>query len=170
VLLQRYWARLTEVSDRALGEAATDTVDMQLLVHPPTAPRGQPVGAGVRPPPAAQHGARGLARLLDAGLVERRTHPVDRRRAELHLTSRARAGVTHFKGALSDFFREGEQLERLQAAGLVVREAGALDSDRRAVVVHLTTKGRRVARAQPEVFRRHQEALLDAVIPATVSA
>ena len=57
------------------------------------------------------------------------------------------------------------QLERLEAAGLVVREAGVLDSDRRAVIVHLTPKGRRVARAQLDVFRRHQQSLLDALEP-----
>ncbi len=253
VLLQRYSLRLTEMSDRALGEAATDNFDMQLLAHLQRHPGVSPsqLVSGLRRPRSTV--ARGLARLLDAGLLERRTHPVDRRRAQLHLTTRGRAGVAHFEQSLSDFFREGEplvkevmlllgrdperihrttsrtsvlelaevmgaagaaygrevlpivrqagvsevvdrfalmvlaqawarpswlsdelrlspagtssQLERLEAAGLVVREAGVLDTDRRAVVVHLTSKGRRTARAQLEVFRRHQDALLDALEP-----
>ncbi len=253
VLIQRFSMGLTEVSDRALGEAATDTIDMQLLVHLHVHPGVSPseLVSGLSRPRSTV--SRALARLLDAGLVERRSHSVDRRRAELHLTPRGRAGVAHFEQSLSDFFRESEHLvkevmlllgrdpertdrtaarpdilelvemmsaagaaharevlpivtmagapevvdrfalmvlaqgwarpswlsdelrlspagtssllERLEAAGLVAREAGALDTDRRAVIVHLTPKGRRTARAQLEVFRRHQDALLDALAP-----
>ena len=56
-------------------------------------------------------------------------------------------------------------LERLEALGLVVRESGALDTDRRAVVVHLTPKGRRAARLQLDTFKAHQEQVLDAIAP-----
>ncbi len=56
-------------------------------------------------------------------------------------------------------------LERLEALGLAVRENGVLDTDRRAVVVHLTPKGRRAARIQLETFQAHQEQVLDALAP-----
>ena len=47
----------------------------------------------------------------------------------------------------------------------MARESGGLDADRRAVVVHLTPRGRRVARSVLEVFRVHQESILDALEP-----
>lgn len=56
-------------------------------------------------------------------------------------------------------------LERLEALGLAVRESGVLDTDRRAVVVHLTPKGRRAARVQLDTLRTHQEQVLDAIAP-----
>ena len=56
-------------------------------------------------------------------------------------------------------------LERLEALGLAARENGVLDTDRRAVVVHLTPKGRRAARIQLETFQAHQEQVLDALAP-----
>jgi DNA-binding MarR family transcriptional regulator len=54
-------------------------------------------------------------------------------------------------------------LERLEALGLAVRESGVLDTDRRAVLVHLTPKGRRAARIQLDTFKAHQEQVLDAI-------
>jgi DNA-binding MarR family transcriptional regulator len=56
-------------------------------------------------------------------------------------------------------------LERLESAGLAVRESGALDSDRRAVVAHLTPRGRRAARALLAVFRSHADELVEALRP-----
>ena len=40
-----------------------------------------------------------------------------------------------------------------------------LDTDRRAVVVHLTPKGRRAARILLDTFRAHREQMLDAIEP-----
>lgn len=56
-------------------------------------------------------------------------------------------------------------LERMEAAGLVVRESGGLGSDRRAVVVHLTPRGRRAARTLLAVFRKHQGSFAEALAP-----
>ena len=56
-------------------------------------------------------------------------------------------------------------LERLEGLGLVVRESGALDTDRRAVVVRLTPRGRRAARTMLDTFRAHHEQMLDAIAP-----
>jgi DNA-binding MarR family transcriptional regulator len=61
-------------------------------------------------------------------------------------------------------------LERLEVAGLAVREPGALETDRRAVVVHLTPRGRRAARVLLEVFRKYQDALLDGLEPTLAHA
>ena len=56
-------------------------------------------------------------------------------------------------------------LERLEGLGLVARESGTLYTDRRAVVVHLTPRGRRAARTLLDTFRAHQEQMLDAIAP-----
>ena len=56
-------------------------------------------------------------------------------------------------------------LDRLEGLGLVLRESRVLDSDRRAVLVRLTPRGRRAARTVLERFRVHQDALLDALEP-----
>ena len=56
-------------------------------------------------------------------------------------------------------------LDRLEGLGLVVRESGVLDSDLRAVLVELTPRGRRAARAVLGTFSAHQGAVLDALEP-----
>ena len=61
-------------------------------------------------------------------------------------------------------------LERLEGLGLAVRESGVLDTDRRAVVVHLTPKGRRAARVLLDTFRAHREQMLDAIAPTIAFA
>ena len=52
-------------------------------------------------------------------------------------------------------------LDRLEGLGLVERRTGAWPEDRRAVLVRLTPRGRQAARAVLEVFRQHQEPVLD---------
>ena len=253
VLLQRYSLGLNEVAERALGDVGSDNADIQLLLVIGSAHGLSPseLVATLRRPRSTV--SRGLARLLASGLVERRTHAVDRRRAELHLTSRGRDSIARFEQSMSDFFSEGEplvkevmlllgrdperlhrqgqrpraleladrmsatgrdwgsdllprlrrfgametvdryavavlaqawarptwladelrlspagttsMLERLEGLGLAVRESGRLDTDRRAVVVHLTPKGRRAARILLETFRAHREQVLDAIAP-----
>ncbi len=251
VLLQRYSLGLNHVVDRALGDLGSDNADIQLLLVVGSAGGLSPseVVATLRRPRSTV--SRGLARLLSSGLVERRPHAVDRRRAELHLTSRGRERIARFEQSMSTFFSEGEplvkevmlllgrdpdrlrrsgrrpgaleladrmsaageawaddlrsrlsrfgemetvdryaltvlaerwtrptwladelrmspagttsMLERLEGLGLAARENGVLDSDRRAVVVHLTPKGRRAARVLLDTFRAHQEMVLDAI-------
>ena len=56
-------------------------------------------------------------------------------------------------------------LERLEGLGLAMRENGVLDTDRRAVVVDLTPRGRAAARILLDVFRAHQEQVLDVIAP-----
>lgn len=253
VLLQRYTLRLTRVTEEWLGEGSTDNTDLQVLLAVWRLPEPGPseIMAAVRIPRSTL--ARALSRLLERGLVERRPHPGDRRRATLHVTSRGRDGITRYEHALTDFFAEAEPvikevllllghqpppstshaprpdvllvaeqmttagsafvrevlprlrpygvaevadrfalmelaqawsrpswlaedlglspagttslLERLESAGLVVREAGGLDSDRRAVVVHLTSRGRRAARTLLTVFMAHQDDLARALAP-----
>ncbi|HET6966648.1 MAG TPA: MarR family transcriptional regulator [Ornithinibacter sp.] len=58
-------------------------------------------------------------------------------------------------------------LDRLEAQGLVERRSGALASDRRAVLVRLTARGRRATDLVLEVFARHEGRLLDALEPST---
>ena len=58
-------------------------------------------------------------------------------------------------------------LDRLEAQGLVERHSGELASDRRAVLVRLTARGRRTAALVLEVFARHEGSLLDALEPST---
>lgn len=252
-LVHRYSLGLDRLADQALGDQGTDNIDLQILL-------AIRAGHGVSPSEVvATLGrprstvSRGLARLLDADLVERRTHQGDRRRAELQLTARGWQGVERFEEALAGFFEEEEPiikelmllfgrdperaraaagtpsvlevadrmalagsgfvhdvrqrmrpfgavesvernavmvlaqhwarptqladelwlspagvtslLERLEGVGLVVREAGVLHGDRRAVVVHLTPRGRRAARVVLSVFAAHREALLDALEP-----
>ena len=253
VLLQRYSMGLNQVADQALGDLGSDNSDIHLLLVVGTADGVSPseVVSTLRRPRSTV--SRGLARLLSSGLVERRTHTVDRRRAELHLTSRGRASIARFEQSMGDFFGEGEplakevllllgrdperlrrpgrcpgaleladrlsvagqamgrdlesrlrrfgemetvdryalavlaqgwarptwladelrlspagttsMLERLEGLGLAVRENGMLDTDRRAVVVHLTPKGRRAARIVLAAFMAHQEQVLDAIEP-----
>jgi DNA-binding MarR family transcriptional regulator len=253
VLLQRYSLGLNQVVDRALGDLGSDNADIQLLLVVRSVHGVSPseLVATLRRPRSTV--SRGLARLLSSGLVERRTHAVDRRRAALHLTSRGRQSVARFEQSLSDFFAEGEplvkevmlllgrdperlprparrpgaleladrmsaagktwgsdlqprlsgfgemetvdryaltvlaqawtrptwladelrmspagttnMLERLEGLGLAVRESGMIGTDRRAVVVHLTPRGRRAARVVLDTFSAHQEMVLDAIAP-----
>ena len=253
VLLQRYSLGLNQVAEQALGDLGSDNADIHLLLVVGSAHGVSPseLVATLRRPRSTV--SRGLARLLSSGLVERRTHAVDRRRAELHLTSRGRESIARFEQSMSDYFGEGEplvkevvlllgrdpeqvrrpqqrpgaleladrmsavgqdygrdllprlrrfgametvdryavavlaqgwarptwladelrlspagttsMLERLEGLGLAVRESGVLDTDRRAVVVHLTPRGRRAARTLLDTFRAHQEQMLDAVAP-----
>ena len=253
VLLQRYSLGLNQVAEQALGDLGSDNADIRLLLVVGSAHGVSPseLVATLRRPRSTV--SRGLARLLSSGLVERRTHAVDRRRAELHLTSRGRESIARFEQSMSDFFSEGEplvkevmlllgrdperlrrpeqrpgaleladrmsavgqaygsdllprlrrfgametvdryaltvlaqgwarptwladelrlspagttsMLERLEGLGLAVRESGVLDTDRRAVVVHLTPKGRRAARVLLDTFRAHREQMLDAIAP-----
>lgn len=58
-------------------------------------------------------------------------------------------------------------LDRLEAQGLVVRRSGELASDRRAVLVRLTPRGRRAVDRVLDVFVQHQARLLDALEPST---
>ena len=250
LLLQRYSRGLNRVTDRWLGDEGTDNTDMQILLAVLAGDGAGPsdVVTAIGMPRSTV--ARGLSRLLDRRFVERRTNPVDHRRASLHVTPQGRRGIARFERALADFFREEEPLvkevilllghdpertapaapgptvldvvsalsgwgaaylrdlrprmrafgaveriehhtvtmlaqgwarptqladelalspagttsllERLEAAGLVVRESGALDSDRRAVLVHLTPRGRRAARTLLGTFQEHQEALVEA--------
>ncbi len=253
VLLQRYSLGINQVVERALGELGSDNADIRLLLVVGSAQGVSPselVATVGRPRSTV---SRGLARVLSSGLVERRTHAVDRRRAALHLTTRGRESVAQFEQSLSDFFCEGEplvkevmlllgrdperlprparrpgaleladrmsaagqiwasdlqtrmsgfgeletvdryaltvlaqawarptwladelwlspagttsMLERLEGLGLAVRESGVLDTDRRAVVVHLTPRGRRAARVLLDTFRVHQDMVLDAIAP-----
>lgn len=249
LLLQRYSRGLNRVTDRWLGDEGTDNTDMQILL---AVLAGDGVGpsevvASIGMPRSTV--ARGLARLIDRGFVERRTQPVDHRRASLHVTARGRRGIGRLERAMADFFRDEEPLvkelllllghdpeptgapgaapamldvlstmgawgaayladlralmrpfgadgriehhtvtmlaqgwarptqladelalspagttsllERLETAGLLVREPGALDSDRRAVLVHLTPRGRRAARTLLGTFQQHQDSLVD---------
>lgn len=58
-------------------------------------------------------------------------------------------------------------LDRLEAAGQVTREWGAIAEDRRAAVVRLTPKGRRTARSMAEALDERREAvraLLDKLV------
>jgi DNA-binding MarR family transcriptional regulator len=253
VLLQRYSLGLNQVVDRALGDLGSDNADIQLLLVVESARGVSPseLVATLRRPRSTV--SRGLARLLSSGLVERRPHAVDRRRAELHLTSRGRERIARFEQSMSTFFSEGEplvkevmlllgrdperlrrsgrrpgaleladrmrevgqawaddllprlrrfgemetvdryalavlaqgwtrptwladelrlspagttsMLERLEGLGLAMRENGVLDTDRRAVVVDLTPRGRAAARILLDVFRAHQEQVLDVIAP-----
>ena len=253
VLLQRYTLGLNEVAEQALGDLGSDNADIRLLLVVGSAHGVSPseLVATLRRPRSTV--SRGLARLLSSGLVERRTHAVDRRRAELHLTSRGRESIARFEQSMSAFFSEGEplvkevmlllgrdperrqrpegrpgaleladrmsvvgqnwesdllprlrrfgametvdryavavlaqgwarptwladelrlspagttsMLERLEGLGLAARESGVLDTDRRAVVVHLTAKGRRAARILLDTFLAHREQMLDAIAP-----
>ena len=90
VLLQRYSLGLNQVAEQALGDLGSDNADIRLLLVVGSAQGVSPseLVATLRRPRSTV--SRGLARLLASGLVERRTHAVDRRRAELHLTSRGR--------------------------------------------------------------------------------
>lgn len=58
-------------------------------------------------------------------------------------------------------------LDRLEAQGLVERRSGELASDRRAVLVRLTPRGRRTADLVLETFARHEGSLLDVLEPST---
>ena len=93
VLLQRYSLGLNQVAEQALGDLGSDNADIQLLLVIGSAQGVSPseLVATLRRPRSTV--SRGLARLLSSGLVERRTHPVDRRRAELHLTPRGRESI-----------------------------------------------------------------------------
>lgn len=254
LLLQRYSRGLNRVTDRWLGDEGTDNTDMQIMLAVLADDGAGPsdVVASIGMPRSTV--ARGLSRLLERRFVERRTHPVDHRRAALHVTAQGRRGIARFERAMADFFREEEPLvkevllllghdpehpsppaadlgvldvvsgmttwgaaylgdlrprmrpfgaderfehhtitllaqgwarptqladelalspagttsllERLETAGLVVREAGALDSDRRAVLVHLTPRGRRAARTLLGTFQEHQDALVEALRPS----
>lgn len=253
VILQRYSLGLDRVADQALGNRGTDNLDLQILLTIDALDDGGPSDVvSVLGLPRSTV-SRGLARLLEEGLIERTTHALDRRRAALHLTERGRRGVERFDRSLTDYFVEGEPLvkevmhllgrrpertidgrrpvavrqvaerqaaagagyvldvrrgmmpfgvgdaveryalailaqrvarpsnladelelspagvtsllDRLEGLGLVLRESRVLDSDRRAVLVRLTPRGRRAARTVLETFRVHQDALLDALEP-----
>jgi DNA-binding MarR family transcriptional regulator len=249
VLLVQRWSRgLARVTDEWLGDAGTDTTDVQILLAVLSVDGVGPSGvvAAIGMPRSTV--ARGVARLLRRGFLERRTSPVDRRRATLHVTAEGRSGIARLEQALADHLRDEEPtlkevvlllghdpepprvgtrpagvlevvgaleawraeylrdlrprlraldtlggaehhaltmlaqrwarpteiaeelalspagttslLERLEAAGLVVREPGGLAGDRRAVLVHLTPRGRREARTMLTTFQQHAEALL----------
>ncbi len=249
LLAHRYSRGLNRVTDRWLGDQGTDNTDLQILLAVLAGDGMGPsdVVAAIGMPRSTV--ARGLARLQERGFVERRTQPVDHRRASLHLTPDGRRGIGRLERAMVDFFGEAEPLvkeflvllghdpvvptapetaprmldlfwsmgawgsafgrdlrprmrrfgadgrieqhaltvlghgrarptqladelglspagttsllDRLEAAGLLVREAGALDSDKRAVLVRLTPRGRRAVRTLLGAFQRHQDALVE---------
>ena len=253
ILLQRYTIRLNQVADRWLGDEGSDNNDVQVLLAVRASPGAGPsdLVSDLGMPRSTL--ARGLARLRERQLIERRTDQRDHRRAGLHLTRAGHQAVHRLELSLGDFFGESAPmvteaflllghdpepephalrpavvdvvarmsatgaaygrdmlprmrttfsttetadryalmilakgwarpssladqlglspagttslLERLETAGLAVREAGGLDTDRRAVVVHLTPRGRRAARFLLGVFRTHGDALVDALRP-----
>ena len=252
VLLQRYTRGLNRVTDRWLGDEGSDNNDVQILLAVRASSGAGPSALVATLGMPRSTLARGVARLLERQLVERRVDQVDHRRAGLHLTPGGQRAVERLEQALADFFAESEpmvkeiilllgrdpeaaapdrpvpvldtvarmsavgaaygrdmlprmkpfgttetadrhalmilaeawarpssladqlglspagttsMLERLEVAGLAVRESGALDSDRRAVVVHLTPRGRRAARVLLGVFRTHADALVEALRP-----
>lgn len=252
VLLQRYTLGLNEVTDQWLGDQGSDNHDVQILMAVRSTAGIGPsdLVTSLRMPRSTL--ARGVARLRDGQLLERRVDQLDRRRAGLHLTPAGYQAVERLEHSLAAFFRESEplvkeimillgrdpepaaggsrpgvldvvarmgavgaaygremlprmrafdtgetadryalmilaegwtrpssladqlglspagttsMLERLEAARLVVREPGGLDSDRRAVVVHLTPRGRQAARVLLGVFRSHADAVVEAMRP-----
>jgi DNA-binding MarR family transcriptional regulator len=253
VLLQRYTRGLNRVTDEWLGDQGSDNNDVQVLLAVRAVPGSGPSDLVTALGMPRSTLARGVARLRERQLVERRVHPLDHRRAGLYLTGAGHQAVHRLEQSLADFFVESEpmvkeiilllghdpepepdafqpavldvvarmsaagaaygrdmlprmraafattetadryalmilaeawarpssladqlglspagttsMLERLEASGLVVREAGGLDSDRRAVVVHLTPRGRRAARLLLGVFRTHGDAMVDALRP-----
>ena len=92
VLLQRYSLGLNEVADQALGDQGADNTDLHILLTV-AGSRGEPVRGRGDAGAAAQHGvARAGAAAVEPGSSSGRTaRPVDRRRAELHLTARGSA-------------------------------------------------------------------------------
>jgi DNA-binding MarR family transcriptional regulator len=258
VLLQRYTRGLNRVTDQWLGDQGSDNNDVQILLAVQASLGAGPSTLVTTLGMPRSTLARGVARLLERQLVERRVDQVDHRRAGLYLTRTGEQAVTRLEHALADFFGESEpmvkeiilllggdpepapgelglpvldivarmsaagaaygrdmlprmragfatsetadrwalmilaeawarpssladqlglspagttsMLERLEASGLVVRESGGLDSDRRAVVVHLTPRGRRAARMLLGVFRTHADAMVGALRPTLAFA
>jgi DNA-binding MarR family transcriptional regulator len=160
----RYEQSLTH----CLGEAEPLVEEVMVLL-------GRPLGgsgvAGERLPPldvadhlgvaSAAFGRDSMDQARGVGAVE----AVDRQAVLVLAQGRARPSRLSEELGLSPAGTTS-MLDRLEGAGLTVRESGRLESDRRAVVVRLTPKGRRVARTLLRVFEAHQDALLDALEPA----
>ena len=102
-------------------------------------------------PVAARHGIREkVDRYAVVYLAQQERRPTQLAE-HLHLTP---AGTTSL-------------VDRLQAAGLAERRSGVLASDRRAVLVRLTLRGRRAADDLVAVLRPHQDRLVEAFEPTT---
>jgi DNA-binding MarR family transcriptional regulator len=249
-LLQRYTVEVSRALEEVLGAGATGTVDVGLLIAIHARPRLSPAEAGKLVGSPRSTVARGLARLVGGGLVERRTSADDRRRTELVLTRRGRRSIDRMNDVLDAYYRDGEALakeamhlvgrqshrptedgeisalevasrlgraaenaraavdraghqfglegsidryavvvvalgetrpsqlahellltptgtssllDRLGARGLVERIPGAIDADRRAVVVRATQRGRDAAAAIVTAYAPHLDSIADAV-------
>ena len=107
VILQRYSLGLDRVADQALGNRGTDNLDLQILLTIDALDDGGPSDARLRAGPPAKHGVARAGTAARAGLIERTTHALDRRRAALHLTERGRRGVERFEPFPDRLLRRG---------------------------------------------------------------
>ena len=102
-------------------------------------------------PVAARHGIREkVDRYAVVYLAQHERRP-SQLAEHLHLTPAGTTGL----------------VDRLEAAGLARRRSGVLASDRRAVLVRLTPRGRRAANDLVAVLRPHQDRLVEAFEPTT---
>jgi DNA-binding MarR family transcriptional regulator len=145
ILLQRYTNEITRAAESVLGAGAGYTLDVGSLVTLHEHPRSSPSDLERRLRCPRSTLARSLARLVDAGVVERHVNAVDRRRTELVLTRRGRRTIVRMNDVLDAYYREGERLAKgvIQLTGREPRlPAGASSETALEVAAGLSRAGR----------------------------
>ncbi len=153
VLLQRYTVEVTHALEEVLGAGATGNIDVGLLIAIHARPRLSPAEAGNVVGSPRSTVARGLARLVGSGLVERRTSADDRRRTELVLTRRGRRSIDRMNDVLDACYRDGEALAK-EVMHLVGRQPPRSSEEGRASAIEVASRlGQAAERARAAVER-----------------
>lgn len=110
VVMQRYTIGLSHAIEGVLNAGTTGNLDIGLLLVVQSRPGVSPSDLPHATNSPRSTAARAVARLLDAGLLARRSDVADRRRAELVLTPRGRRRVKRMEHTLESYFRDSESL------------------------------------------------------------